>query len=140
MIEFDEVSMPKSTSFLIVEDESDIAEIIEQQLLEMSFSGTIFKVDSFDEAKKTLENNPISFIISDWNLSGLTGLDLLKYIRTHDTLKQIPFLMVTGNDDIDEMLRATEEGTSDYLVKPWNETELKQKVFSAWEFHNSSHS
>lgn len=138
MIEFNEIQMPKDTTFLIVEDESDIAEIIEDQLQEMKFTGQMFKADSFEKAKEILTDNNVTFIISDWNLRGLTGLDLLKYIRTHDTLKETPFLMVTGNDDIDEMLRATEEGTSDYLVKPWTEKELKQKVFSAWEFHNNT--
>ncbi len=136
MIEFDEIQMPKNTSFLIVEDESDIAEIIEVQLKEMKFTGSIYKVDSFEKAKHILSNNTVTFIISDWNLEGLTGLDLLKYIRTSEALKETPFLMLTGNSDIDEMLRATEEGTSDYLVKPWTEKELQHKIFNAWEVHN----
>lgn len=136
MIEFDEVAMPKETKFLIVEDESDIAEILEEELKEMKFTGEIFTADNFQRAKSLLDQNLIDYIISDWNLEGPTGLDLLKYIRTHERYKNLPFLMVTGNDEIEEMLRATEEGSSDYLVKPWTGRELKQKVFSAWAVHN----
>lgn len=136
MIEFDEIQMPKNTTFLIVEDESEIAEILEEELKEIKFTGKIYTADNFEKAKSLLDQNLIDYIISDWNLEGPTGLDLLKYIRTNEHYKNLPFLMVTGNDQIEEMLWATEEGSSDYLVKPWTGKELQHKVFSAWAVHN----
>lgn len=136
MIKYKEIQMPNDTTFLIVEDESDIAEILEEELQEMKFSGKVYKTDNFENAKSLLEQNLIKYIISDWNLEGPTGLDLLKYIRATKQHKNIPFLMITGNDNIEKMLKATEEGSSDYLVKPWRLKELQQKVFSAWAVHN----
>ena len=137
MIEYDEVQMPRNINFLIVEDEPDIADILKEELKEMKFTGKIYKANTFINAKACLQQKVVNYIISDWNLEGPTGLDLLKYMRTNENYKNLPFLMVTGNHNIEEMLRATEEGSSDYLVKPWTPTELQRKVFSAWAVHNS---
>ena len=136
MIVFDEVAIPKDIHYLIVEDEQDVAEVIQTQIEEMKFEGKIHMVDNIEAAKTLLNQQKIHFIISDWNLDGPTGLDLLKYIRGHNELGDIPFLMVTANDDISEMLEATELGSSDYLVKPWTQGELKKKIFSAWFNHS----
>ncbi len=137
MIEFDEVAIPKDIHYLIVEDEQDVAEVIQMRIEELNFKGEIHVVDNIEAAKTLLNQKKIHFIISDWNLDGPTGLDLLKYIRAHNELGNIPFLMVTGNDDISEMLEATELGSSDYLVKPWAHGELEKKIFSAWFNHIS---
>lgn len=138
MLVHDEIEMDPKTHFLIVEDEEDVAEVIKTGLEQLKFSGPITISDNFEEAKKISEI--ADYIISDWNLENFTGLDLLKYVRSHDKIKNIPFLMVTANDDVTEMLSATESGTSDYLVKPWCHNEFKDKVFSAWSVHSIKNS
>ena len=136
MVEFDDIAIPKDIHYLIVEDEQDVAEVIQMRIEELMFEGEIHVVDNIEAAKTILNQKRIHFIISDWNLDGPTGLDLLKYIRAHKELENVPFLMVTANDNISEMLEATELGSSEYLVKPWTQGELKEKIFSAWYNHS----
>ena len=134
----DEVKVPKNLSFLIVEDEPDIQELLKDSLYDLGFTGEIFFSDTVEKAINisidALEKqNPIGFFISDWNLIGLSGLDLLINLRSHLAYKNTPFLMVTANDNVSGMLVATKKGASEYLVKPWNQEELAQKISMCWD-------
>ena len=135
----DEVKVPKDLSFLIVEDEADIQELLMDTLIDIGFTGKVQFSDNVEKAinicVEALHNNqrPIDFIISDWNLVDLSGLDLLISLRGHDAYKTTPFLMVTANDNVSGMLVATKKGASEYLVKPWNQEELAQKIALCWD-------
>jgi two-component system chemotaxis response regulator CheY len=134
-----EVKIPKDLRFLVVEDEPDIQELLVDTLEEIGFSGQIEFSDNVEAAidisvKALKDNNrPIDFFISDWNLIDLSGLDFLITLREHSAYKNTPFLMVTANDNVSGMLVATKKGASEYLVKPWDQEELAQKIAACWE-------
>ena len=119
-------------NFLILEDEEDVGEVTEGCLRDFGFSGSIVRVCSIEEAAIALndESTPIEFIISDWNLKELSGLDFLIMTREIPKYKATPFLMVTANDNVSGMLVATKRGATDYLVKPWNPDELREKLYN----------
>ncbi|MCF8059820.1 MAG: response regulator [Bacteriovoracaceae bacterium] len=131
---FDEVKIPKDIQFLIVEDEEDILELTKDSLIELGFSGQVTAVKSVESAiELSLQNEYcFDFIISDWNLTDLSGLDLLINLRNDLRYKNTPFLMVTANDNISGMIVANKKGVSDYLVKPWTLEELQMKIADCW--------
>ncbi len=141
LIFLDEIEIPQGISYLIVEDEGDIAELIKDNLIEFGFEGAITISDSAEHAlelcQKSIEEKgilrPFDFIISDWNLSGLSGLDLLIEIKKIPEYEKTPFLMITANDNVSGMLFATKKGASEYLVKPWEDKELKTKLALSWD-------
>jgi len=130
----EENHIPKGLNFLIVDDEEDIIEITAESLQEIGFTGNFYKAASINEASKLLESpqTKIDFIISDWNLEELSGLDFLILVKSNSSYQSLPFLMVTANDNVSGMLIASKKGASDYLVKPWDISELREKVGSAW--------
>lgn len=134
-VEFDNIKIPSDLHFLIVEDEGDVAELLKESLQEAGFKGQFTLFDSTEEACEFVSTNgkEIDFIISDWNLKGESGFDFLKVIKEKNFCKDTPFLMVTANDNVSGMLVAIKKGASDYLVKPWNEEELLEKVATSWE-------
>ena len=74
------------------------------------------------------KNEPIEFIISDWNMPVMTGIDLLKTCRGDDKFKSIPFLMVTAERDQAQIIEAAKLGVSDYIIKPFSSTTLLEKI------------
>jgi two-component system chemotaxis response regulator CheY len=133
-LEIDQVKVPKDIGFLIVEDEEDISELMKDTLLEMGFTGQVTVAESVEKAIELshLVNVSYDFIISDWNLLGLSGLDLLISLKSENRYKNTPFLMVTANDNVSGMIVAMKKGASDYLVKPWTMEELQSKIAISW--------
>ncbi len=133
-LEIDQVKVPKDIGFLIVEDEEDISELMKDTLSEMGFTGQVTLAESVEKAIELshLENASYDFIISDWNLLGLSGLDLLISLKSENRYKNTPFLMVTANDNVSGMIVAMKKGASDYLVKPWTMEELQSKIAISW--------
>lgn len=137
----DEVEVPANLNFLIVEDEQDVQGLLKDHLLELGFLGTITVCDNAEEALEMAkdrieEKGPIGkfdFIISDWNLRGISGLDLLIEIKNIPSYESTPFLMVTANDNVSGMLVATKKGASEYLVKPWDDNEIASKIALSWD-------
>jgi two-component system chemotaxis response regulator CheY len=131
-LEIDQVKVPKDIGFLIVEDEEDISELMKDTLLEMGFTGQVTVAESVEKAIELshLVNVSYDFIISDWNLLGLSGLDLLISLKSENRYKNT--LMVTANDNVSGMIVAMKKGASDYLVKPWTMEELQSKIAISW--------
>jgi len=71
---------------------------------------------------------PFDFIISDWNMPGMTGLDLLKHVREKEQFKALPFLMVTAEAEQANVVVAVKAGVSNYIIKPFNPETLKTKI------------
>jgi two-component system chemotaxis response regulator CheY len=126
------VAKYKDLNFLILEDEPDIAEVTEETLREFGFAGQFYQANSIAEAKASLSKieDKVGFIISDWNLEEMTGLDFLIQTRAQPEFKTTPFLMITANDNVSGMLVATKKGANDYLVKPWDSSELLEKIIN----------
>jgi len=129
------ILIPKGLTFLILEDTLTMREAVVNQLKKMGFSGLIFEAEKVEEAKDIIKNEKIDFIISDWNLPDGTGFDFLKEIRLNPKYTSVPFLMVTTENGIKEVIDAIKEGASNYLIKPWEEVSFIEKLLYAWEKH-----
>ena len=130
------VLIPKGLSFLVLEDTQTMREAVVQQLKKMGFVGNIFEAEKVSEAQEIMNSEKIDFIVSDWNLPDGTGFEFLKDIRSKTQFEDIPFLMVTTENGIKEVIDAIKEGASNYLIKPWEEVSFIEKLLYAWEKHH----
>ena len=130
------VLIPKNLTFLVLEDTQTMREAVVNQLKKMGFVGEIFEAEKVSEAQSIIESEKIDFIVSDWNLPDGTGFEFLKDIRSKSKYENIPFLMVTTENGIKEVIDAIKEGASNYLIKPWEEVSFIEKLLYAWEKHH----
>lgn len=79
---------------------------------------------------------PVDFIISDWNMPGKTGFEFLKWVRAQDKYAKLPFLILTTENEQEKILDAISEGASNFLLKPWEEEDLSEKIQLAFQQHN----
>ena len=70
----------------------------------------------------------MDLVVSDWNMPKMTGIDLLKAVRSDGDLKELPFLMVTSEADRDKIMEAVQAGVNQYIVKPFNASQLEEKI------------
>ncbi|XGC82354.1 response regulator [Bdellovibrio bacteriovorus] len=132
---------PSSTRFLVVDDFSTMRKIIKKVLLELGYTN----VQEADDGKTALPmiqaahdaGQPFEFIISDWNMPGMQGIDLLKNCKMDPRFKSVPFMLVTAESEQKHILEAAKAGVSDYVVKPFNSATLKGKLERCWSKHNS---
>lgn len=122
-------------NFLIIDDEGEINEMIVDLLEMMGFNGTFYQAYSLEDAKRILSQNKVDYILSDWNLPDGQGISLLKAIRKSPKFENIPFLMITGNNDVDSMVLSSKVGVSEYLTKPFDIDDLQNKLVEGWKYH-----
>jgi two-component system chemotaxis response regulator CheY len=79
-------------------------------------------------AMDQLKNKKADFVVSDWNMPVMTGIDLLRAIRADEVLKTIPVLMVTAEAKQENILEAVQAGVSNYIIKPFNAATLQEKL------------
>jgi two-component system chemotaxis response regulator CheY len=80
-----------------------------------------------------LQSGNFDFLITDWNMPGMTGIDLLKAVRADDSLKALPVLMVTAEAKRDQIIEAAQAGVNGYVVKPFTAAVLKEKIDKIFE-------
>jgi len=136
MLNIKHVAIPSDLEFLIIEDTQVMQKILVIALKKLGFNGKVHMAPSLKQAQTIFTSNPIQFILLDWNLEDGTGDTFLKALRKHDKFKDLPVLMVSANDDMENVLGAIELGASDYLIKPPEENDLKEKLSNAWLKHN----
>ncbi len=121
--------MPKSEiNILVVDDFPTMRKIVKSVLKQLGYHN-IEEAEDGQMALNTLLNNPqIEFVISDWNMPNMTGIELLKAVRAEAKLKHLPFLMVTAEADKDNIVEAVKSGVSSYIVKPFNAATMKEKI------------
>ncbi len=117
---------------LVVDDMNTMRKIIKGMLQKMGCDN-ITEADDGVPAWQLIQEShaagrPFEFIISDWNMPGMTGLDLLKNVRGKEEFKKIPFLMVTAEAEQSNVVVAVKAGVSNYIIKPFNPDTLKQKI------------
>ncbi len=116
--------------------------IIKKVLNELGYTN----VDEADDGKTALPlihsanetGKPYGFIISDWNMPGMQGIDLLKACKMDARSKTIPFMLVTAESEQKNILEAAKAGVSDYVVKPFNSATLKAKMERVWAKHHAA--
>ena len=129
------ILIPKNLNFLILEDTPSMMEAVVQQLKKMGFTGEINQAETVESATKISSEKKIDYFICDWNLPDGTGYEFLMSIKAQHKYKNTPFLMVTTEDGIKEILNAIREGASNYLVKPWDQQSFLEKLLYGWEKH-----
>jgi len=117
----------KNLNVLVVDDFSTMRRIVRNILRELDFKN-IFEAENGKAAIDVLSGQKIDLIVSDWNMPEMTGLDLLKYVRSNDQLKGLPFLMVTAEAQKENIIEAVKSKVSNYIVKPFTAAILAEKL------------
>jgi two-component system chemotaxis response regulator CheY len=124
----------KNMKILVVDDFSTMRRIVRNLLTELGFtSANITEADDGNSALAVLRAQPIDFVVTDWNMPGMTGIDLLRSIRADDALKSLPVLMVTAENSREQIIAAAQAGVNGYIVKPFTAVTLKEKIDRIFE-------
>ena len=122
------MNIDKSMKVLVVDDFSTMRRIIRNLLREIGFTNTV-EADDGTTALPILKAGGIDFLITDWNMPGMPGIELLNAVRRDEDLKHIPVLMVTAEAKRDQIVQAAQAGINGYIVKPFTaETDRKSVV------------
>lgn len=122
----------KDLSFLVVDDFSTMRRIVRNLLKELGFNKIEEAEDGVDALDKIRSGN-IDFVVADWNMPNMDGLELLKTIRGDEALKHIPVLMVTAEAKKENIIAAAQAGASGYVVKPFTAAILEEKLNKVFE-------
>ncbi|GGB49998.1 response regulator [Shewanella inventionis] len=117
---------------LIVDDFSTMRRIIKNLLRDLGFNNTQ-EADDGSTALPMLQKGDFDFVVTDWNMPGMQGIDLLKAIRADDSLKHLPVLMVTAEAKREQIIAAAQAGVNGYVVKPFTAATLKEKLDKIFE-------
>lgn len=117
---------------LIVDDFSTMRRIIKNLLVELGFNN-IVEADDGLTALPIIQAGGIDFLVTDWNMPGMTGLDLLKAVRAEEATKELPILMVTAEAKKEQIVEAAKCGVNGYIIKPFTAKTLKEKVDKIFE-------
>lgn len=112
---------------LIADDFATMRRIVKNALKAIGFNN-IKEADDGKKALSLLKKEPVGLILSDWNMPNMSGLELLKAVRSDDKLKDIPFIMVTAEGQKDNVVEAVKMGVSNYLMKPFTPESIREKV------------
>lgn len=122
----------KNMKFLIVDDFSTMRRILRNLLKELEFTNADEAEDGVAALNK-LRGGQFDFVISDWNMPNMTGIELLVAIRADPTLKHLPVLMVTAEAKKENIIAAAQAGASGYVVKPFTAAVLEEKLNKIFE-------
>ena len=116
---------------LLIDDASFIRDLIKRTLRKYLPQCEIVEAADGRKAQSILNRQPIDLVLSDWEMPGLSGEELLRWVRADEKLATIPFIMITSLGGKEHIMRAVQAGVSDYLGKPFTGEELMQKVQKA---------
>ena len=119
--------MSKDMKFLVVDDYSTMRRIIKNLLHDLGYAN-VTEADDGATALPMLKGGDFDFLITDWNMPGMPGLDLLKAVRADPKLAKIPVLMVTAEAKREQIVEAAQAGVSGYVIKPFTAQTLKEKI------------
>ncbi|MBL6959402.1 MAG: response regulator [Rhodospirillales bacterium] len=123
------MAVDKDMSVLIVDDYKTMLRILRNLLKQLGFNN-VDEASDGSEALGKLREGEFNFVISDWNMEPMTGIQLLREVRADEKLKALPFIMVTAESKSENVIAAKEAGVSNYIVKPFNAETLKSKMVS----------
>ena len=122
--------MSKDMKFLVVDDYSTMRPIVKNLLHDLGYAN-VAEADDGKTALPLLDYGSFDFLITDWNMPGMPGLDLLKAVRSNDKLKKLPVLMLTAEAKREQIVEAAQAGVSGYVIKPFTAVTLKEKIDKA---------
>jgi len=119
--------MSSTMKFLVVDDFSTMRRIVKGLLNELGYS-EITEADDGNTALPLLKNGSFDFLITDWNMPGMPGPELLKAVRGDAKLAKLPVLMLTAEAKREQIIEAAQAGVSGYVIKPFTAATLKEKI------------
>jgi two-component system chemotaxis response regulator CheY len=114
-------------SFLVVDDFSTMRRIVKNLLHELGYT-SVAEADDGTTALPLLKAGGFDFLITDWNMPGMPGLELLKQVRADAQLAKLPVLMLTAEAKREQIVEAVQAGVNGYVIKPFTATTLKEKI------------
>lgn len=117
---------------LIVDDFSTMRRIIKNLLRDLGFNNTS-EADDGSTALPMLQAGNFDFLVTDWNMPGMTGIELLKAVRSDERLGSMPILLVTAEAKKEQIVEAAQAGVNGYIVKPFTAQTLKEKIDKIFE-------
>lgn len=124
--------MNKNMKILIVDDFSTMRGIIKNLLRDLGFTNTQ-EADDGSTALPLLHSGDFDLLITDWNMPGMQGIDLLKSVRADARLKALPVLMVTAESKRDQIVEAAQAGVNGYVIKPFTAATLEEQINKIFE-------
>jgi two-component system chemotaxis response regulator CheY len=124
--------MKKDMKILVVDDFSTMRRIIKNLLGELGFSN-IVEADDGSTALPILHEGGIDFLITDWNMPNVPGIELLQKVRADTSLKDTPVMMVTAEATREQIVQAAEAGVNGYIIKPFTAQTLEDKIKTIFE-------
>lgn len=124
--------MDKNIHILIVDDFSTMRRIVKNLLSDLGFFNTA-EADDGTTALAELRKGPFDLVITDWNMPGMPGIDLLRQIRADPALARIPVLMVTAESKREQIIEAAQAGVNGYVIKPFTAATLSDKLAKIFE-------
>lgn len=123
----------KNLKFLVVDDFSTMRRIVRNLLKELGFNNVDEAEDGAIALQKLKTIGNFQFVVSDWNMPNMTGIELLKAIRADESLKHLPVLMITAEAKKENIVEAAQSGASGYIVKPFTAAVLEEKMNKIFE-------
>lgn len=117
-----------STKFLVVDDSVTMRRIVANSLKNLGYTELVEATDGKDALDKLAADDNINFVITDWNMPVLSGLELIRSIRGDEKLKNLPVLMVTTRGVKEDIMEALAAKVNNYIVKPFTPQILKEKI------------
>lgn len=124
--------MDKNMKILIVDDFSTMRRIIKNLMRDLGYANT-HEADDGSTALPVLKSGSFDFLITDWNMPKMQGIDLLKAVRADPLLASLPVLLVTAEARREQIVAAAEAGVNGYIVKPFTAEMLKKKIDKIFE-------
>lgn len=116
-----------SMKIMVVDDMSTMRRIVKNLLKQLGFAN-VEEAENGQEALTKLKADKFGFVVSDWNMPVMSGIQLLRAIRADEALKAIPVLMVTAEAQKENIIEAVQAGVSNYVVKPFTAEILQEKM------------
>jgi two-component system chemotaxis response regulator CheY len=121
-----------SIRILVVDDFSTMRRIVKNVLKQLGYTN-IEEAENGEHAYTLMKKGEFQFVISDWNMPIMDGLDLLKKVRSDPNLSSTPFLMVTAEAEKEKVVTAIKAGVNNYIVKPFSPEGMKEKIEKIWD-------
>jgi two-component system chemotaxis response regulator CheY len=128
---------PTDSKILIIDDMITMRKLVRKTFFDLGFTNVTEAADGqlgWGEVEKAIgEKAPFSLVVSDWNMPNMTGLDLLKKVRADERLKGLPFILVTAETEMPQVMEAIKAGVTTYVTKPFPVATFKEKLQTAWD-------
>jgi two-component system chemotaxis response regulator CheY len=120
---------------LVVDDFVTMRRITKTLMKQLGYTNMVEAEDGKQALDMLQKDSSIEFVISDWNMPNMTGLELLQAVRADEKLKKLPFLMVTAEAEQENIMAAVKSGVSNYVIKPFTALTLQDKLAKVFATH-----